>query len=111
MNSGIIGATVYAYKHKDYGDVFLYLKKTDKYDYFKVTDKASYAIFNYHSNSEQFEEMFKELQEDYVYAEVYKDYTDDEGYTGTLKKSVPLQIKDFVQVPFHASYNTDCGWI
>ena len=36
MNNGIIGATVYAYKHKDYGDVFLCLKDSSKYTYFDV---------------------------------------------------------------------------
>lgn len=105
MMSGIIGGTVYAYKHKDYGDVFLYLCNTMKLKYFKTTDKSYEAINNYHSNLEKFEEMLEDLQEDYVYAKSFKNYEDGEGYSGTLEKTTPLQIKDFVKVSFVSNYN------
>lgn len=105
MNSGIIGATVYAYKHKDYGDVFLILKDTSKYTFFDTTDKVFEAIYNYHSRVDKFEEMLTGLQEDYVYVKLIKEYTDQEGYTGTIEKSIELQIKDFVKVAFESDYN------
>lgn len=111
MNSGIIGTIVYAYKHKDYGDIFLclrdfYLNETNQqYTYFETTDKAFEAINNYHENHDKFEKMFADLQEDYVYEVLTKEYTDEEGYTGVIKKSVPLQIKDFVKVAFESNYN------
>ena len=105
MNSNIIGATVYAYKHKDYGDVFLFLYDTMKLTYFKTTSKSYEAINNYQSYQEKFEDMLEDLQDDYVYVKLFKDYEDAEGYSGTLEKSVPLQIKDFVKVAFNANYN------
>ena len=108
MNSNIIGATVYAYKHKDYGDVFLYLYdttyETSKITYFKITDKPDEAIANYHCYCEKFDKMIEDLQEEYVYAKSVKDYEDAEGYSGTLEKTIPFQIKDFVKVAFVADY-------
>lgn len=109
MNSGIIGTIVYAYKHKDYGDVFLILKDTSKYTFFDTTDKASKAIYNYHSYADKFEEMLVGLQEDYVYVKLTKEYTDQEGYTGIIEKSVELQVKDFVKVAFESDYNQVVG--
>lgn len=105
MNSGIIGTIVYAYKHKDYGDVFLILKDTSEYIFFDTTDKAFEAIYNYHENHDKFEKMFADLQEDYVYEVLTKEYTDEEGYTGIIKKSVELQVKDFIKVAFESNYN------
>ena len=109
MNSGIIGATVYAYKHKDYGDIFLILKDASKYTFFDITNKVFEAIYNYHSRVDKFEEMLSGLQEDYIYVKLTKGYTDQEGYTGTIEKSVPLQIKDFVKVAFESDYNQVIG--
>ena len=105
MNSGIIGATVYAYKHKDYGDIFLILKDTSKYTFFDTTDKVFEAIYNYHSRVDKFEEMLSGLQEDHVYVKLSKEYTDQEGYTGIIEKNVELQIQDFVKVAFESDYN------
>lgn len=109
MNSGIIGTIVYAYKHKDYGDVFLILKDTSKYTFFDITDKVFEAIYNYHSYVDKFEEMLAGLQEDYVYVKLTKEYTDQEGYTGIIEKSVELQVKDFVKVAFELDYNQVVG--
>lgn len=105
MNTNIIGSTIYAYKHKDYGDVFLILKDTSKYTFFDITDKAFEATYNYHSHIDKFEEMLSDLQEDHVYVKLSKEYTDQEGYTGIIEKSVGLQIKDFVKVAFVSDYN------
>lgn len=105
MNTNIIGTIVYAYKHKDYGDVFLILKDTSKYTFFDTTDKAFEAIYNYHSHADKFEEVLAGLQEDYVYVKLTKEYTDQEGYTGIIEKSVELQVKDFVKVAFESNYN------
>ena len=110
MNSEVIGTTVYAYKHKDYGDIFLclrdfYLNETNQqYTYFETTDKAFEAINNYHENYDKFEKMFADLQEDCVYEVLTKKYTDEEGYTGVIKKGVSLQIKDFVKVAFESDF-------
>ena len=105
MNNGIIGATVYAYKHKDYGDVFLCID-TNVFDmkWFNITDRADIAIYSYHENIDEFETMLVNLQEDYVYLDMYKDYKDENDYIGKLKKTIPLQIKDFVKVAFVADY-------
>ncbi len=109
MNNGIIGATVYAYKHKDYGDVFLCLKDSSKYTYFDVVGTPYEAIYSYQSNMSKFDEMVAALQEEYVYITLSKEYADQDGYTGSIKKSVALQIKDFVKVAFEANYNQVIG--
>lgn len=110
MNNGIIGATVYAYKHKDYGDVFLCLEYSPQYNtYFDVVETPYEAIYSYQSNMSRFDEMVAALQEEYVYVILSKEYTDQDGYTGSIKKSVALQIKDFVKVAFVADYNQVVG--
>ena len=105
MNENIIGGIVYAYKHKDYGDVFLCLHDTMKLTLFRITDKPYEAINNYHTYQQKFESMLEDLQEDYVYAKLSKEYEDGEGYAGTLEKSIPLQLKDFIKVAFSSNYN------
>ena len=104
MNKNIIGGTVKAYKHKDYGDVFLYLKSTPVGDYFDITDKMPFAIYNYHENFDLFNDMLEDLQEEHVYLTLHKNYTDEDGYVGELKKVIPLQLKDFVEIEFNADY-------
>ena len=106
MNKNIIGATVYAYKHKDYGDIFLYLETLPYSDWqcFQITDKAYVAINSYHEDMNEFDKMIRDSQEDYVYMKIHKDYTDEEEYTGQLEKTISFQIKDFVKVKFVADY-------
>lgn len=53
--------------------------------------------------------MLTGLQEDYVYVKLTKEYTDQEGYTGIIEKSVELQVKDFVKVAFESDYNQVAG--
>ena len=105
MNSNIIGATVYAYKHKDYGDVFLCID-TNVFDvkWFNITDRADIAINSYHEDMNEFDKMIRDSQEDYVYMKICKDYADEEGYAGQLEKTISFQIKDFVKVKFVANY-------
>jgi hypothetical protein len=109
MNRGIIGATVYAYKHKDYGDVFLSLEYSSTHAYLDVVETPYEAIYSYQSHMSKFDEMVAALQEEYVYITLSKEYTDQDGYTGSIKKSVALQIKDFVKVAFEANYNQAVG--
>lgn len=106
MNANIIGTIVYAYKHKDYGDVFLCLESLPYSDWqcFQITDKAYVAINSYHEYIHEFDKMIRDSQEDYVYMKICKDYTDEEGYTGQLEKIISFQIKDFVKVAFESDF-------
>ena len=110
MNSGIIGTIVYAYKHKDYGDVFLILKDTSKYTFFNTTDKAFEAIYNYHENHDKFEKMFGDDYDKEFTDMTEKDFIDNMVFEVFPKGRNRMDFKDFLGELFKALPSDKTTW-